>query len=182
MHSDFVEALEREEMRRKDEPDEVCYRVFTYYSAIPDHQHRMDSCDAASGTVGSAPVAVDHFTAVPSSLSLGAACPHLFSDGLILVTRLALEPPSSNPLSRTSFLACQESGPRSTTAHRQRRCSLRLHRNTIRLLTASPQSKYYRSLAYAGAATDTSGKVSYQKYRNTSSLACYAVHSLSFRY
>lgn len=52
MRNDFFEALERQEIRRTDEEEEVVYREFTYCPASADHQHEIDLYDVAAGTVG----------------------------------------------------------------------------------------------------------------------------------
>lgn len=52
MRSDFIEALERQEIQQRDEEEDVRYRTFTYCPANPDHQHQMDIYDVSGGTVG----------------------------------------------------------------------------------------------------------------------------------
>lgn len=52
MRNDFLEARERQEIRWRDEEEEVLYREFSYCTASADHQHEVDFYDVSAGTVG----------------------------------------------------------------------------------------------------------------------------------
>lgn len=52
MRNDFLDALERQEIRWTVEEEEVLYREFTYCPANADHQHEMDLYEVSAGVVG----------------------------------------------------------------------------------------------------------------------------------